>query len=277
MKKRILLALTLCLAFGLLTGGQPTKRFGMGRPFGGMIPFGMVDECDANWNPTKISGCFLWLDAGMGITTSVTSTALCSIWTDQSGNGRSPTVAGLAREPGINSSALNGKPGLTFAGTGANADYMFIDWAAGQNVAEPMTIFIIAKDPVTIASATRTVAGESANFYPLGTTATTGYYTIRQVTTQVPSTTAIDSTFHKFKTVFAVGANADSLFVDGVNVVFGNGGSSAMAALYIGATSGPASFADMTICAVFGYSRTIAEGSADLAKINAYISKRWGL
>ena len=282
MKRRILLVLTVCLAFCLLTGGIPTKRFGMGRPFN-MAPFGMVDECDANFNPTKISGLVLDLDARYGITTSLTSAVLCSIWADQSGSGRNVTVGGagaaaVAREPVINSSALNGKPGLVFDGlAGGAGDYLFLDWADAQDIAQPLTIFIICSDPVKDATATRTLNGAAGTFFPLGSFATSGAYTFNGGGTAQQGGTIVDGVFHKIRITYVGSAGNDSLLVDGISIAKGNAGDSDMKALYIGTDMLPAKFADVTVCRILIYNKSINKGSDDLTKLNAYFLKLYGL
>ena len=73
---------------------------------------------DSTWNPSMISTA-LWLDAA-DASTITQSSNLVSQWNDKSGNGRNASASSTAR-PTYNTTAFNGKPGLTFDG---NSDDM---------------------------------------------------------------------------------------------------------------------------------------------------------
>lgn len=62
--------------------------------------------------PSDIAGLKLWLDAGQGIFANSVS-----LWTDQSGNGNTPTQAFIADQPLRVLAALNGEPVVRFDGS----------------------------------------------------------------------------------------------------------------------------------------------------------------
>ena len=271
-KRRILLVLTVCLAFCLLTGGIPTKRFGMGRPFN-MAPFGMVDECDANWKPTKIDSLVLWVEGDFPLVTSLTSAALCSIWTDYSGKGNHLTViagSGTTRQPAIVTGALNGHTGLHFDGVNSYLYRTSATWAD----CDSGTIIIITSYTDSIAAAQYTVASASNVYYGVGTSihrALNNGGTVISNTTHIPS----GNPFRKVRLVYA---SSDTIFVAGVAIASGDAGTSAWGQFIVGSGTGGGQPSHITVCAIFFYkNKILASGSPELAKLNAYILKRYGL
>jgi len=83
---------------------MPRLSLGLGvqniRKVGGVAPF----------SPADISGLSLWLKADAGVTLLMSNV---TAWADQSGNGRSVTVASL---PAFTASSINGKPTIDFNG-----------------------------------------------------------------------------------------------------------------------------------------------------------------
>jgi hypothetical protein len=73
-----------------------------------MLP-GMLGK----FNPLKIPGCALWLEADRGVTLDGSNNV--SAWADQSGNGRHVSNANDAQRPAYIASAVNGRPGLLFS------------------------------------------------------------------------------------------------------------------------------------------------------------------
>ena len=271
MKRRILLVLTVCLAFCLLTGGIPTKRFGMGRPFN-MAPFGMVDECDANWKPTDISGCILDLDSRKGITPSLTDATLCSVLTSQAPGGRYLATAGPSTCPVITPNVLNGQQGLVF---GAD-DYLFRSAAGFADVSQPLTIFLIASLPPQ--DGIRYLYSAGTSWYLYTGLSTTYKYRFAVGTTGSTGSTALAAgTFVKIRMVASTGANGDSLFVNGVKVSSGDYGSGDLTGMWLATGFTLGNYAANTFCRLILYNKAIATGSADLAKLNAYFLKTYGL
>jgi hypothetical protein len=64
------------------------------------------------WNPTKLSGCSVWLRASVGVATSGSDVLSVA---DQSGKGKNVTAEGT---PKLASSVISNLPGIQFTGTG---------------------------------------------------------------------------------------------------------------------------------------------------------------
>ena len=290
MKRRILLVLTVCLAFCLLTGGIPTKRFGMDHPYGGIIPFGMVDECDANWNPTKISGLQFWGDAEH-IMPAPSNALVCSLITDRSGKGRHAKQATASKCPAITAGVLNGKPGLFFdgdddvlacvAGTSAEQWGDTLSQAADQ----PGFTFIYVgthPNPAKDASAVRTLilfnVTNLGQFY----LSSTEKPAIASSTALGQSVAIADSDSVKVKRMRVVfsdstatgGTGGDSLIVNGVVKISGNAGANKLNSLYLGgrATTFPGRSIGL---AWMLYNKKLT--GDEVAKINAYILRKYGI
>jgi hypothetical protein len=97
--------------------------------------------------PNTLPGLRLWLDAQDGATIT-TSAGLVTQWDDKSGNGFNATQADPARQPVVNSTAINGNQGVRFDGaaifnsTDPNDDGMFIN---GLNVQRPYSIYMVSQ------------------------------------------------------------------------------------------------------------------------------------
>lgn len=87
----------------------------------------------SKWNPTRIPGCALWLEADRGITLDGSNNV--SAWADQSGNGRHAAQTTLDARPAWSTAAYNGMPGITFDGIN---DYMVM-----TSLAQPIDITAI--------------------------------------------------------------------------------------------------------------------------------------
>ncbi|MEO7113216.1 MAG: hypothetical protein ABI183_22445 [Polyangiaceae bacterium] len=75
-----------------------------------------TDTADADvWNPSKLAGLALWLDAEKG----VTGTANVSKWADQSGKGNDFSQAAMGNQPALTPNAVHGHAALQFT---ANSD-----------------------------------------------------------------------------------------------------------------------------------------------------------
>lgn len=96
----------------------------------------------AAWTPADYGAdLLLWLRADTGVTDA--GGGVCSVWADQSGNGRDMSAAGAAR-PTINASDANygGEPSLSFDGTA-----MTMAGAAwGAAASQPVTWLVVARN-----------------------------------------------------------------------------------------------------------------------------------
>ena len=290
MKRRILLVLTVCLAFCLLTGGIPTKRFGMGRPFN-MAPFGMVDECDANWDPTKISGLQFWGDAEH-IMPAPSNALVCSLITDRSGKDRHAKQATASKCPAITAGVLNGKPGLFFDGDDDVLACVAVtsegQWGdtLSQAADQPGFTFIYVgthPNPAKDASASsRTLilfnAPNASQFYLNSNEKPS----ISSSTALAQSVAIADSDSVKVKRMRVVfsdstatgGTGGDSLIVNGVVKISGNAGANRLNSLYLGGRA--TTFPGRSIGLEWMLYNKKLTGD-EVAKINAYILRKYGI
>ncbi len=76
-----------------------------------------------DFDPTTMSGCVAWFDAGVGVTTN--GSGVVQTWNDRSGNNHHATLA--AGDPVLASSQVNGRPAVQFrsgAQGGAGDEYL---------------------------------------------------------------------------------------------------------------------------------------------------------
>jgi len=282
LKRRILLVLTVCLAFCLLTGGIPTKRFGMGRPFN-MAPFGMVDECDANFNPTKISGCQAWYRGDLGVIPAPSNALVCSLWVDQA--KATASVRDLVQPtatlcPLITAGAKNGKQGLTFSGVSTDDFLQTATWGAA--LLQPYTIFMICTEP-TDNNQTRYLwdgAAATKHSRVFMRSGSNDWGNFAGGSARYGGTYLGGNAWRKFRLVLAAGNAADTLFIDGVAVTTTNCGSDSLGGLTIASTYNNAANtnANIVVCEFILFNKAITslQNSADLDKLNAYFLRRYG-
>lgn len=217
--------------------------------------------------PTDIAGPQAWYKADAGTSSVVDGTAL-SAWNDQSGNARHLTQATGANQPVYKAAIQNGKAVVRFDGSND-----FMD-AATVNVAQPSTIFVVAKS---------TVAAAAGHNFVDGTTARQSVYqhTSGVVAMYAGAAEALSGTawgtaaFHYVSSVFN-GASS-SMRVDGVaqTLTPASPGTGALTGLRVGAfdaVTGPwqGDGAEILI-----YNSALSVGNQQ--SVEAYLAARWGL
>jgi hypothetical protein len=94
----------------------------------------------SRWNPMKIPGCALWLEADRGITLDGSNNV--SAWADQSGNGRHAARATEAYRPAWVTNQLNGWPAVISDGVN---DSLVYPHDGSTYLTEECTVFSIHK------------------------------------------------------------------------------------------------------------------------------------
>ena len=79
-----------------------------------LLGYGGNPIVPAQWKPTDISGCVLWVRSDLGVTKDGSDRV--STWTDQSGNGLTVSQATDAAKPVFYSNQINGHAGIYFDG-----------------------------------------------------------------------------------------------------------------------------------------------------------------
>lgn len=84
------------------------------------------------FNPTKFTGCALWLAADRGVTTVDGNV---STWADQSGNGRHASQPTSGYRPLYVASAQGGRPTLRFDGINPTGDHLIFNTPFAKSMA----------------------------------------------------------------------------------------------------------------------------------------------
>jgi hypothetical protein len=106
--------------------------------------------CSPNrvFSPLAIPGCALWLRADAGITLASGTTSV-STWADQSTNGLNATQSTSTKQPSYSTSALNGKPAVSFNGTSQGMQTASSSAFSGT---EQVTLFLVGNGSISSAT-----------------------------------------------------------------------------------------------------------------------------
>jgi hypothetical protein len=216
-------------------------------------------------DPASIAGLTAWYKADAGTSTTTDGVGV-SQWNDQSGNGFNAVQATGANQPLYKAAIQNGLPVLRFD---AVNDYM---QAAGVNVAQPDTIFLVAKNTLT--------GGTFSNAFDGNTTRQTiGRWSTDAVavncgTTDVVTAQLWGSTLFHQLSLIANGASS-LLWFDATSVTLGsNPGTANLNVLNIGTFNTSTSFWSGDIAELLIYNSALS--TPNRQAVEGYLRGKWG-
>ena len=229
----------------------------------------------SGFNPRRISGLAVWLDASDGATLfqnsdgTVPATATSDpigAWMDKSGNQRTLTQPIANNRPSHTTQALNGRSAVSFDGVN--------DFVSAQfSLTQPVTIFCVGnyRAPLTHAGQLfdASPAGNRMRFY-LPTSTTVGLF----AGTALTSGTISPSGWSVWGTVFNVGNSA--IRRDGLAIINGLAGSLAPNGITLGAFGdGLLTPTNCQIAEFVLYNRVLT--NAERGTVERYLGLKWGI
>lgn len=183
-----------------------------------MLPFGIAS---AQTSPVPVNGLKLWLKGDSGV---ILSSGRVSKWTDQSGSGTNAVQTAASNQPLLIGTAINGKPAVRFDGVGT-----FMTFNLPLNGLSAITLVLVATSTQSLNGGSSGVANaplfwnETASWGTVHLSPFQGVVRYRFGTGQLnnlPSfTRPLGIGNAPSVTVAVKNGTAESLFVDGNNVL----------------------------------------------------------
>lgn len=218
------------------------------------------------FTPTDVGTPALWFDACEGVTYNGSNEV--SQWSDLSGNARHATQSTTSKKPIYVAGGTNGLPHLDFAG-GDDA----LLTSTGFTLAQPNTIFIVAKYDAAAADQTL-FSSASGSGRQMMTTTGGGSYALDAGSFVSTGQGATTGTTYVFSVVF--NTSSSKFFRDGTQ--YGGTmslGTDSLVGLGIGTDAGAGTPVghDGTICEILVYNSALSD--ANRQAVEAYLTTKW--
>jgi hypothetical protein len=226
----------------------------------------------ANFLPTSLPGCVLWLRADLGITIGTGVSA----WADQSGNGNGVTQATGANQPTVNAAgAPNSLPCLVF-----NGSTQFLSAASAITSATAFTWFVVnMTTTVTVSECMFHVGGAADG---IGLTVDSATNSERGVLVQnvANESDAVNSATTSWEKWTSTGSAAplQTLRVNGASRTIAPSNSTPVAptaTTFIGCFVSGTQMWNGSIAEVIAYNSVLSVGA--MGQVEAYLHSRYGL